>query len=138
MDFFKKTFELQHLKSNIVFIVEDDLFYGKTLQNFIARNCPEVEEVKVFSVGETCLLELNKNPDVIIIDYFLDTKHSNAATGLEMIEKIRTQKPTINIILLSAREENEFLLDSAKKYNCSYIRKDEMAFARVQEILKEI
>lgn len=138
MNFFKKTFKLENLKSNIVFIVEDNLFYGKALQGFIAECFQEIKEVKVFSVGETCLLELNRNPDVIIIDYFLDTKHSNAGTGLEMIEKIRTQKPMMNIILLSAREENELLLDSAKKYNCSYIRKDELAFTRMQEVLEEI
>ena len=137
MDFLKKTFKSEDFKSGIVFIVEDNPFYGRALQGYIEECFPEIKEVKIFPVGETCLLELGRNPDVIIMDYFLDTKHSNAGTGLDMIKKIRTQKPKMNIILLSAKEETAFLLEAAKKYNCSYIRKDESAFLKVQEVLKE-
>ena len=138
MEVVKKIFDTKSVKSGIIFIVEDNNAYGKTLQAFLKANFPETKEVKLFPVGETCLLELHRDPDVIIMDYFLDTKHNNAGTGLDIIKKIRKQKPQTNIILLSANEQVELLLESVKKYNCSYIYKNEKTFEHLEEILKEI
>ena len=138
MSFLKKLFKSKSTKSGLVFIVEDNPAYANTLEIFIKSTFPAVKEVKVFAVGETCLLELNKNPDVIIVDYFLDTKYYDAETGLETIKKIRIQKPEMNIIVLSSQKDVDVALESVKKYHCSYVKKDEQAFGRVEEIMNEI
>jgi two-component system, OmpR family, response regulator len=138
MNFLKKLFKIKSPKSGIVFIVEDNPMYAKTLETFIKSSFPETKEIKICSTGETCLTELQRDPDVILIDYFLDTNDTTAATGIDIIKKIRTQKPEMNIIVLSSQNEIAVVLEAVKIYNCSYIKKDENAFDRVEEILKEI
>ena len=138
MNFLKKLFNVHTTKSGIIFIVEDNPAYANTLELFIKSTFPSVKEVKVFPVGETCLLELNKNPDLIIIDYFLDTKYYDAESGLEIIRKIRIQKPEMNIVVLSSQKDIDVALESVKKYYCSYVQKDEQACARIEEIINEM
>jgi DNA-binding NarL/FixJ family response regulator len=138
MNFLKNLFKPKLAQSGIVFIVEDNPAYAKTLELFIKSAFHDIKEVKIFPVGETCVMELPKNPDVIIIDYFLDSKYDDAATGLEIIKEIRSQKPEMNIIVLSSQQDIDVVIESVKTYKCSYVKKDEHAFARVEEIIKEI
>lgn len=138
MGFLKELFKSKSPKTGIIFIVEDNIVYAKTLESFLRSSSPAIKEIKIFPVGETCLLEIDRNPDLIIVDYFLDTKYPDAETGLEIIKEIRTQKPEMNILVLSAQQEVDVVLDSIKTYHCSYIKKDEKAFGRVEELIKEI
>lgn len=139
MSFWKDLFKAKEQeKTGLVFIVEDNKPYAETLKVFLGAEVPAIEEMKLFPVGETCLLELKKNPDIIIIDYFLDSKYYDAETGLEIIKQIRTEKPEVNIILLSSQEDIDVVLEMVKKYNCSYVKKDAEAFEKVGEIVADI
>ncbi|HTF03349.1 MAG TPA: response regulator [Bacteroidia bacterium] len=139
MSFLKKLFKAEETqKSGIIFIVEDNAAYAQTLQVFLRSAFPEMKEVKIFPVGETCLMELHRNPDMIIIDYFLDSKYYDAETGLEIVKQIRVQKPEMNIIVLSSQNDIDVVIEAVKQHDCSYVRKDEEAFERVEEIIREI
>ncbi len=137
MSFLKNLFG-QPQKSGLVFIVEDNNAYAKTLESFLKLNVPAIKEVRIFPVGETCLLELDKNPELIIMDYFLDSKYHDAETGLDTIQAIRERKPDINIIVLSAQQDINIVLDVVKQHNCTNIKKDEMAFENVKEAALKI
>ena len=41
----------------IIFIVDDNEIYARSLQAFIQNRFPEIIEVKIFSIGEMCLME---------------------------------------------------------------------------------
>lgn len=138
MNFIKKLFKSKPRRSGIIFIVEDDTLYAKTLSAFIKTKFPDIKEVKIFPVGETCLMELHRNPDAIIVDYFLNTKYADAETGMQTVKQIRAQKLNTTIILLSAQNEIDVVLEAVKTYQCKYIKKDEQAFDRVEEIIKKI
>lgn len=138
MSFLKNLFKLKTERTGIVFIVEDNKMYSEMLKEFLDTKIPAIKELKLFPVGETCLMELHKNPDVIIIDYFLDSKYYDAETGLEIVKQIRLEKPEMNIIVLSAQEDIEVVLEAVKKYNCSYVKKDENAFGKVEEMVLDI
>lgn len=138
MSFLTKFFNQKPVKTGIIFIVEDNIIYAKTLEAFIKSNFDTVKEIKIFPVGETCLMELHRNPDLIIMDYILDTKYDDAETGLEIVKHLRGQKIDTNIILLSSQSEIEIVHDAIKNYNCHYIKKDEFAFVKIGKIIKEI
>lgn len=125
-------------RTGIVFIVEDNPMYAKTLESSIKASFPEMNQVKTFPVGETCLMELRRNPDVIIIDYFLDSKYEDAETGLEIIRQIRAEKPDVNIIVLSSQNDIDVVVEAVDKYNCSYVKKDEDAFAKVELLIANL
>ena len=139
MSFWKDLFKSKEQeKTGLVFIVEDNKPYAETLKVFLNSEVPAIKEIKIFPVGETCLLELKKNPDIIIVDYFLDSKYYDAETGLEIVKQIRSEKPEVNIIVLSSQEDIDVVLEIVKKYNCSYVKKDADAFEKVGEIVGDI
>ena len=128
---------MDQIKKNI-FIVEDNEVYAKSLQTFIQIRFPEIREIKIFSIGETCLLELHRNPGIIIMDYFLNSKYDSADNGLEIIKRIKTEKPKANIILLSIQEKLNVAVEALEEYGCIYVQKDQEAFHKVEQFIKAI
>ena len=123
---------------NIVFIVEDNEMYAKTLKSFIHNSFPSIKEINIFRIGEMCLAELHRNPAVIIMDYFLNSAYEQAENGLTIIKRIKEQKPQTNIIVLSAQENFEVVIEAIKQFDCIYIQKNEEAFNKVKQFIKEI
>lgn len=122
----------------IVFIVEDNEVYAKSLQTFIQSRFPNLKEIKTFRIGEMCLLELYRKPCIVIMDYFLNSKYQEANNGLEIIKRIKEQLPQINIIVLSAQKNFDVISEAIKEYNCSYVQKDQDAFYNVEKFIKII
>lgn len=129
---------IEPIISGVIFIVEDNEVYAKSLQTFIQSRFPNIKEIKTFRIGEMCLLELNRNPSIIIMDYYLNSKYENANNGLEIIKRIKTQIPMINIIVLSAQKNFNVILKAIKEYDCNYVQKDEDAFNKVEKLIKMI
>lgn len=123
---------------NIVFIVEDNELYAKSLQTFIQNRFPNIKEIKIFRIGEMCLMEINRNPSIIIMDYFLNSKYENANNGLEIIKRIKMLKPKTNIIVLSVQAEFNVAIEAIRQYDCIYLQKDHDAFNKVELFIKKI
>ena len=130
-DFFKRII----YSDKIIFIVEDNEVYAKSLQGFLITHFRGIK-IKIFSVGEACLEKLHRNPDVVIMDYFLNSKYEAALNGLEIIKRIKVQNPQTNIIVLSAQEDFKVVLDAIKQYGCFYVQKDKDAFHNVEQLIK--
>lgn len=130
--------DLLPVTDGIIFIVEDNEVYAKSLQTFIQTRFPNIKEIKTFRIGELCLMELNRNPSIIIMDYYLNSKYEAANNGLEIIKLIKEQIPQINIIVLSAQKQFNVIAEAIKEYNCSYVQKDEDAFYNVEKFIKAI
>jgi len=123
---------------NIVFIVEDNELYAKSLQTFIQNRFPNIKEIKIFRIGEMCLMEINRNPSIIIMDYFLNSKYENANNGLEIIKRIKMLKPKTNIIVLSVQAEFNVAIEAIRQYDCIYLQKDHDAFNKVELFINKI
>jgi response regulator of citrate/malate metabolism len=138
MSFLKNILKPKTPRTGIVFIVEDNTSYARMLDFYLRSHFPSIRQITSFPVGETCLMELDQNPDLIIIDYFLDSKYHDAQTGLETIKEIRKRKPAMNIIVLSAQDDLQVVIDCVKTYHCSYVKKDDDAFKRIGDIMEEL
>jgi DNA-binding NarL/FixJ family response regulator len=139
MKIFSKWFSAKKpQKAKKVFIVEDNSSYAKFLKNFLQSRFPEITEFRLFPVGETCLMEMDSEPDLVIVDYFLNSKYSDAETGAETIRQIREKNSKCAIILLSAQDISDFLSKVSKDYTCIFIKKDEHAFHKVEAVMKKL
>lgn len=123
---------------NIVFIVEDNEVYAKSLQTFLQNQFPNIEEIIIFRIGEMCLMEINRNPGIIIMDYFLNSKYEDANNGLEIIKRIKILKPKTNIIVLSVQGEFNVAIEAIRQYDCIYLQKDQDAFNKVELFINKI
>jgi DNA-binding NarL/FixJ family response regulator len=126
------------ITKEIIFIVEDNEVYAKSLQTFIQTRFPNIKGIKIFRIGEMCLMELHRNPSIVIMDYFLNSKYEEAENGLEIIKRIKAEKPETNIIVLSAQENFNVILEAIKEYDCNYVQKDKEAFSNIEQLIKAI
>ena len=95
-----------------------------------------MDDIVIFPAGEVCLTELHRNPSTIIIDYFLGTTCDDAVTGLETILQIKARKSEANIIVLSAWSEDEIPLETLKDHDYNYVKKNELAFKKVEQLIR--
>lgn len=138
MSFLNNLLKQKPAKSGIIFIVEDNPVYAKSLETFLKLRIPLIKEIKVFPAGEICLMSLTSNPDVIIIDHFLNSKYHDAETGLEIIKQIRSEKPETNIIAHSSQTDIDVAVKAIKQYQCNYVKKDNEAFKKIERMIMDI
>jgi two-component system OmpR family response regulator len=113
-------------KPKKIFIVDDDAMLTEALKDYLTRRTPN--EIHVFSTGEECLRHLSENPDVIILDYYLNTVQKDAANGMEILQVIKKHFPDIHVIMLSSQEHYAIALQTIQKGAEQYVIKDENAF----------
>jgi two-component system OmpR family response regulator len=120
----------------LLFLVDDDPLFLKSLEIEFAQNTETA--IKTFATGELCLENISLNPDVIILDYHLDSIHKNAIDGLETLDRIKTANPQIPVIMLSSQDKIEVAVNCMKHQAFDYIVKSETAFIRLQKAITTI
>jgi CheY-like chemotaxis protein len=105
----------------LIFIVDDDPFINMLV---VKRFTSEGYRLEAFGYGEDCLNALNKNPDLIILDYYFVDKDRKVMNGMEVFEKIKELKPHTPVIMLSGQDKGEIVLELARKGIDDYIIKD--------------
>lgn len=126
---------MNHKKNpSLIFIVEDNTIYAKTLQLFLAQRFPSAD-IRIFPVGELCVDQLHRNPDYIIMDYSLDSRYYDAANGLDMVKEIRQKNKEVRIVVLSAQQDISVAVEAMKAGNSYYITKDDAAFGNVEAFI---
>jgi DNA-binding NtrC family response regulator len=123
-------------KKKLLFLVDDDTLFLKSLEIEFAQNTESV--IKTFATGELCLEDISQNPDVVVLDYYLKSVDKNAITGLETLDRIKTANPGIPVIMLSSQDKIEVAVNCMKHQAFDFIVKSETAFIRLQKIITTI
>jgi CheY-like chemotaxis protein len=105
----------------LIFIVDDDPFINMLV---VKRFTSEGYRIESFVYGEECISALNKNPDLIILDYFFVNKDHKVMNGMEVFDKIKKLKPDTPVIMLSGQDKGEIVLELARKGIDDYVIKD--------------
>ena len=122
-------------KKKLIYIVDDDQFINTLV---VKRFNSEDYDVVAFETGEECLDALDKNPDLIILDYLFTGESRIFSDGMQIFEKIRQLKPQIPVILLSGQEKGEVVLEFARKGVFDYIVKDNNLIDNLAVSIKEV
>ena len=78
----------------LIFIVDDDPFINMLV---VKRFTSEGYNLEAFEYGEDCLKALNKNPDLIILDYFFVNKEREVMNGMEVFDKIKKKNQAFRL-----------------------------------------
>lgn len=105
----------------LIFIVDDDPFINTLV---VKRFTSEGYRIEAFENGEDCLNSLNKNPDLIILDYFFVSDKKELMNGMEVFDKIKEKRPQTPVIMLSGQDKGEIVLELARKGIDDYVIKD--------------
>ena len=120
----------------MIFLIDDDVLFLKSLEIEFSQNTES--DIKTFSTGELCIESLSQNPDVIVLDYYLDSVDKNAIDGLETLDRIKAANPHIPVIMLSSQDKIEVAVNCMKHQAFDYIVKSETAFIRLQKAITTI
>lgn len=123
-------------KKILLFLVDDDPLFLKSLEIEFAQNTESA--IMTFATGEQCLENMPRNPDIIILDYYLNSVDKNAINGLEILDKIKTTYPLIPVVMLSSQDKIEVAVNCMKHQAFDYIVKSETAFLRLQKAITTI
>lgn len=118
-------------------IIDDDPAMSEMLKDFFAKNFPG-SIITAFTSGETALQGIYFEPDVIVLDYHLDSINLEAMNGLQVLKKLKDQFPNVPVIFLSSQEKSEVAANTMKYGAYDYIVKNENAFHRLQILLNNI
>lgn len=119
-----------------IFIVDDDPMLTEALKDYLTRKIPH--RISCFHTGEECLKHLPEEPDVIILDYYLNTVQKDAANGMEILKLVKKKYPQIHIIMLSGQERYGVAMQTIQKGAEQYVIKDKNAFEKVDKLLSEM
>ncbi len=120
----------------LLFLVDDDAVFLKSLEIEFLQHADF--EIETFATGELCLANLSHNPDVIILDYYLDDVNPNAMNGLATLDKIKALDDKIHVIMLSAQDKIDVAISCMHHKAFDYVVKSETAFIRLQKIISTI
>lgn len=124
-------------KEILLFIVDDDALYVKALEHSIKDKIPFVK-IKTFSTGEACLQQIKLKPDVVILDYYLNSKVPYAWNGLTILKQIKKISPKTKVIMLSVQDSLEVAVKCIDNGSYDYISKTESAFVKINNVLMNI
>ena len=116
-----------------VFIVDDDEMLAMALEDYLSRRT--MHEISVYSTGEACLEHLREQPDVVILDYNLNSEFHDAANGMQILEAIKKRSKFIHVIMLSAQEAYGTALQTITNGAEEYLMKDDDAFQKIVTII---
>jgi two-component system OmpR family response regulator len=124
-------------KKTILFIVDDDPLYLKGLELSISANYDDIT-IFTFQTGEACLQQMKLKPEIVILDYYLDSEISYAWNGLNILKQIKKTNPKSRVVMLSSQDSLQVASECLENGAYDYVSKTQSAFVRINHILGNI
>ena len=128
-----------------------DLFYSYSSQDFSVSKKEDTNkvfkdtlkdtpiELYLFETGEKCMEKFKEvKPEVVILDYQLNSVYSESADGIQVMDWIKKENPKTNVIILT-NNDNMDIAVKAKQHGASdYVVKTETQFKKINYSLSNI
>ena len=77
-------------KNYRIFLVDDDVKTLIMIKHHLEKKIAYPITVNVFAYGENCLDKIEEyQPDIIVLDFYLNAIRENAQTGIEILKQIK-------------------------------------------------
>lgn len=123
-----------------IFLVDDNEVFLKTLALSLNEHFKSEIRIESFATGEDCVIKIQQNPeivpDMVILDYHLNTEYKNAMNGIDVLKKIKEINSRIIVVMLSSEDKLKIATESIASGAYEYVVKSETALIRIQNILK--
>jgi two-component system, OmpR family, response regulator len=119
----------------LIYIVDDDPFINMLI---VKRFTSSEYTLEAFESGEDCLKKINRNPDLIILDYLFTKEDHKYMDGMQIFDRIKALKPDTPVIILSGQDKGEIVLELARKGINDYIIKDNNLIRNLDVAIKEL
>ena len=114
-----------------LFIVEDDEMFGRMILKTLEKH--DHYDISLFKSGNDFLNHLSENPDIVSLDYNLPDSN-----GLELLRKTKNFNDETAVIVLSAQESAEVVVEAYKTGASNYIIKNDRALVELEQSILNI
>jgi DNA-binding NarL/FixJ family response regulator len=120
-----------------IFIVEDNEVFALALKANIETAFPNKPiMVHIFESGETCIEKFKKEkPQVVILDYNLNSTNPDAVDGIKVLVWIKRENPETNVIMLTNNDNIDIATKSFRNGASDYVVKTETQFRKINNSL---
>lgn len=122
-------------KRKLIFVVDDDPFITQLI---VKRFNSDHYLVEPYEYGEDCLSSLEKNPDLIVLDYYFFKSGDKVLNGMEIFDRIKISKPDLPVIMLSGQDRGDIVLELARKGIDDYVIKDNSLISNLESAIVDI
>ncbi len=109
------------MADKLIFFVDDEPMFINLLE--YTFKCRNGYTTKTFNTGEDCIEYLSLNPDLVVVDYFLQGV-GEQMTGLDVVKIIKNTNPNIPVVILSGNDNDQVISESIAAGVEKYIVKD--------------
>jgi DNA-binding NarL/FixJ family response regulator len=122
-------------KSSTIFIVDDEPLLSEMLSDYL-KDKNDAFNIRSFPTGEACLLCLDEEPNVVVLDYYLNSKEKDAANGIDILKEIKKRNKAIPVIMLSSQESYGTAAHTIMYGAVHYVIKGQDAFEEIFQLIK--
>lgn len=116
-----------------LFIVDDNLLSAEDLKHYLQNRFGKDIIVTTFANGESCLLKVNNETHIVILNYLLEGKN-----GLEILKSIKKINPNTEVIMLSGKEDMGLAIETFRAGAKDYIIKGSNSWKRISKLVSNI
>jgi len=121
-----------------VMVVDDDRTYNNALVNYLQGHLGGNATVTGFQTGEECVGQIDKKPQVVILDYFLNSQYFDAMNGISILDIIKKKNPNVEIVMVSGQNKLELAVSAMRHGAFNYVIKEESAFPQINKSVRNI
>ncbi len=128
----------------IIFVVDDDPFYNSILTNHLQNLSKNPEyvnydiEVQSYFTSEACLQAIDLNPDVVLLDYFLE-ETGHPLKGLFLLNNIKENCQRCKVVLMSQQAAMLASIEFLQKGGAyDYIIKNTSSLLKISNLVEDI
>jgi DNA-binding NarL/FixJ family response regulator len=112
-------------------VIDDDPAMCEMIGDSLKKKYPDADIPK-FNTGEDAIAQLFSAPDIVILDYQLDSVKADALNGIQVLTQLKEQYPDIPVIFLSGQDRTDVAANAIKYGAHDYIVKNETAFHKLE------
>lgn len=120
-----------------IFIVDDDPLFLKALELSISSRLSKVK-IQCFETGEACLQHIKAKPDIVVLDYYLNTEVPYAWNGVDILKQIRKLSQKTKVIVLSSQDSLNVAIECMNNGAYDYVSKTNSGLTRINKIISNI
>lgn len=119
-----------------IMIIDDNVPMAEMTKDHLSQKFSDAQ-FSIFNDGMKAIEQNGFIPDVIILDYQLDTLNPGALNGMQILMQLK-KKFTAHVICLSAQEKPEVSANLIKAGAFDYVVKNQQAFNKIENSISRI
>ena len=118
-----------------IFIVDDEPLLSEMLADYLKEQYAGFN-IQSFPTGEACLQNLHLQPNIVVLDYYLNSKEKDAANGIDILKEIKKRNRMLPVIMLSSQKSYGTATQTIMYGAVHYVIKGQDAFEEIFQLIK--